>query len=247
MNDDVLTKLKAHVEKAVRPLRIGLLRKRRMREDLLAHIIEIYETETTKSDDEDNALHRTFERFGQPADIIVDLREGVSALEGVTWLIESQRFQPGDTWARLMARHLLAGCVWFVLVVPLAFQEFFQNGDVGELASGIRILGTVTGVLTIVASLLTLLSVNYSITMYSDYHTRSRMTACVTLAASLVVLPAMMLVIYWALGLGIPPEYMIIASFALTPVIPFLIVVMAKNVAGSINHEFEWAALRIDE
>jgi hypothetical protein len=45
MNDTTLTPLKVVVERAVRPVRAGARRKDRMREELLAHLVCIYDQE----------------------------------------------------------------------------------------------------------------------------------------------------------------------------------------------------------
>ena len=52
MSEDILTKLKVLVERAVRPVRASVTRKRHMREELLAHVTAIFEEEFEKSGDE---------------------------------------------------------------------------------------------------------------------------------------------------------------------------------------------------
>ena len=56
MNDSTLTELKVVVERAVRPLQASLAQKRRMREELLGHLLSTFEEEAAKVGDEQAAL-----------------------------------------------------------------------------------------------------------------------------------------------------------------------------------------------
>ena len=49
MNDVILRELKIVVERAVRPVRATIARKRRMREELLAHLMAIFEEESREA------------------------------------------------------------------------------------------------------------------------------------------------------------------------------------------------------
>jgi hypothetical protein len=55
------------VERAVRPVRAGTPRKRKMREELLAHLTAIYHEALERESDPDDALSAAAERFGHPA------------------------------------------------------------------------------------------------------------------------------------------------------------------------------------
>ena len=69
MDDIILQELKRVVEQAVRPVRATMARKRRMREELLAHLVAIFEEETGKLGDEQAALDQTKRRFGDPREL----------------------------------------------------------------------------------------------------------------------------------------------------------------------------------
>jgi hypothetical protein len=43
MNESTLTQLKIIVERAVRPVRASIARKRKMREELLAHVVGVFD------------------------------------------------------------------------------------------------------------------------------------------------------------------------------------------------------------
>ena len=59
MNESTLTQLKILVERAVRPVRASTARKRKMREELLAHVVGVFEEEAARLGGEEAALERT--------------------------------------------------------------------------------------------------------------------------------------------------------------------------------------------
>ena len=52
MNESTLTQLKIFVERVVRPVRASIRRKRKMREELLAHVTSVFAEESTTLGDE---------------------------------------------------------------------------------------------------------------------------------------------------------------------------------------------------
>ena len=78
MNDVTLKDLKIVVERAVRPVRATLARKRRMREELLAHLVSIFEEEAENLGDDRAALLAAKKRFGDPKELTGQLQETVS-------------------------------------------------------------------------------------------------------------------------------------------------------------------------
>ncbi|MEZ6072071.1 MAG: hypothetical protein R3C10_17895 [Pirellulales bacterium] len=75
--------LMIHVERAVRPVRATEDTKCRMREELFAHIEEIYHEELTRTGDANGAILRSCERFGDPAELTIQLQQTVFWLERV--------------------------------------------------------------------------------------------------------------------------------------------------------------------
>jgi len=89
MNESTLTQLKIIVERAVRPVRASTARKRKMREELLAHVSGVFEEEAKLGDDS-AALQRTALRFGNPAEVTVQLQEAVPASDGIVRRLEGR-------------------------------------------------------------------------------------------------------------------------------------------------------------
>jgi ATP-dependent Clp protease ATP-binding subunit ClpC len=69
------------VERVVRPVRTAMARKRKMREELLAHLSEIYEEEYLRWGDSDAALHEAAKRFGDPTQLSGELQDSLTSLE----------------------------------------------------------------------------------------------------------------------------------------------------------------------
>jgi len=88
--------LRKQVERAVRPVHATQQRKLRIREELLAHLIQVFMEEQTRLRDETAALAATSERFGNPVDLTAELNRSVRA-----W----QRFAAAsENWERRLEK-----------------------------------------------------------------------------------------------------------------------------------------------
>jgi hypothetical protein len=101
MNESTLTQLKVIVERAVRPVRASTSRKRKMREELLAHVSGVFEEESARLGDGRAALERTAQRFGNPADLTGQLQESVPLSDGIRLFWEGR---PGESTMRTAFR-----------------------------------------------------------------------------------------------------------------------------------------------
>jgi hypothetical protein len=101
MNESTLTQLKIIVERAVRPLRASFARKRKVREELLAHVSSVFEEELARLGDERLAVERTAGRFGQPAELTEQLQAAVPASDAIDRLLSGQ---PGESTLRAATR-----------------------------------------------------------------------------------------------------------------------------------------------
>jgi hypothetical protein len=118
MNETTLTELKILVERAVRPVRASTSRKRKMREELLAHVTAVFEEEAGRLGDKRAALERTGQRFGNPADLACDLQKSVPARDAIDAFVDRLRFRPGESTLRRALRHAgLVGLLTFALVL----------------------------------------------------------------------------------------------------------------------------------
>ncbi len=129
MNDITLTQLKIIVERAVRPVRARSSRLRRMREDLLAHAVAVFEEEFEQWHDEQAAARRVEQRMGDANVLSRRLQESVPVTELLTWRFEHLlRMRHGERPIRRAARHgllmfLTLGTVLLVIVVPILVAQ----------------------------------------------------------------------------------------------------------------------------
>jgi hypothetical protein len=104
MNESTLTQLKILVERAVRPVQASFARKRKMREELLAHVVGVFEEESARLRDEQAALARTQERFGQAAELTGQLQASVPPGDRFERSVENFLGGSGHSALRLAAR-----------------------------------------------------------------------------------------------------------------------------------------------
>jgi hypothetical protein len=108
MNDSALSELKAIVEQAVRPVRATFNRKRRMREELLAHLTSIFGEESERSGGEQAALRQAKQRFGDPNELTCELQQAVPRWDRLRSLLEQMGYQSSESAWHLAAKHFLA-------------------------------------------------------------------------------------------------------------------------------------------
>lgn len=94
MNDSTLTGLKTIVERAVRPVEASMARKRKMREELLAHVSGVFEEESAKLGDDHAALEQTALRFGNPTEVTIQLQASVPAGDNIRRIWEGRPAEP---------------------------------------------------------------------------------------------------------------------------------------------------------
>ena len=115
MNESTLTRLKIIVERAVRPVRASTSRKGKMREELLAHVVGVFEEESAKLGDDRAALERTALRFGNPGEVTRQLQESVPARDAVRRYWEGRPGEPA--WRTAIRVAWVSGT--FALVVAV--------------------------------------------------------------------------------------------------------------------------------
>jgi len=76
------------VERAVRPVRATVARKRKMREELLAHLTEIYDEERVRLNNPDKAIEEAARRFGDPAELARELQSAVPIRDRISYQLD---------------------------------------------------------------------------------------------------------------------------------------------------------------
>jgi hypothetical protein len=129
MNESTLTRLKVIVERVVRPVRASTLRKRQMREELLAHVVGVFEEEAARLGDDGAALERTALRFGNPAELAGQLQESVPARDAVRRYWEGRPGEPA--WRTAIRFAWVSGTFALVVAVSILAVASFTVMSVG--------------------------------------------------------------------------------------------------------------------
>ena len=104
MNQAILDDLTAYVLQAVGPLSGSRSRKQQMQEELLAHLLSLYDEELVSLQDEQAAAVRAKQRFGRVDHLCSELQAAVPLLERLVFVVYGK--------GNLMKRWLwIIGCV----------------------------------------------------------------------------------------------------------------------------------------
>jgi hypothetical protein len=156
MNDSTQGQLKIVVERAVRPVRASMSGKRKMREELLAHVSAVFEEEAARLDNEQAALERTAQRFGNPAELTGQLQVSVPTSDFLLRFLEGVCLRTDESTLRRAVRFAVVTffvCAvfflpvffvlrrmsgWpFILAVPLTVFYFVSLTDWMQQALGL--------------------------------------------------------------------------------------------------------------
>ena len=132
MNDATLKELKIVVEQAVRPVRATMARKRGMREELLAHLVSVFEEEAERLGDEQAALEHATQRFGDPGELTTQLQQAVPRWDRCRSIVENMGYQASESAWHLAAKHFLVMLLIYSLWLPtwlLAFERLRNLGS----------------------------------------------------------------------------------------------------------------------
>ena len=151
MNESTLTQLKIIVERAVRPVRASTARKRKMREELLAHVVGVFEEEWAKSREERAAVERTALRFGNSTEVTRQLQESVPARDAVRRYWEGRPGEPA--WRTAIRVAWVSGTLALVVAVFVLAPRIVGSVIVGSFGAWPResLIQSVCAVLTIPA------------------------------------------------------------------------------------------------
>jgi hypothetical protein len=240
MNPSTLTRLKVLVERAVRPVRASMPCKRKMREELLAHVVAVFEEEMTKLGDERAALERTAERFGNPTELTGQLQAAVPAGDVLTGYLDRLWFLPGESAWRLAARRtlLLAGA--FLTLFLLAVWWSWGNDWPAEVWP---LLARVLLGVTILEFGFTYLAEGMRRALYGPQGRFGPRSLLVAVATSLLVPVAVCVLDAGGAGWGLT-DVLSILFVACASV--WALVALAGENAERVRYHQEWAGLIID-
>jgi hypothetical protein len=121
MNDTTLTQLKIIVERAVRPVRASTSCRRKMREELLAHVSAVFDEEEAKLGEGQATLARTQERLGHTAELTDQLQASVPRSDWFGRFVEYFEVRPDESTLRRATTHALITFSLFGAAILPAF------------------------------------------------------------------------------------------------------------------------------
>lgn len=123
------------VERAVRPVRTTTAHKRKMREELLAHLTAVYDEEFARSKDPATALQEAQKRFGEPPQLARELDAAVPVSERIGYHFERWfGWRAPESAARYMLRQAkLSFCLLAIACAAIAAGTVLLAGWNGQI------------------------------------------------------------------------------------------------------------------
>jgi hypothetical protein len=248
MNDAVLQELKRVVERAVRPVVATMARKRRMREELLAHLTAIFEEESEKLGNEQAALDQAKRRFGNPRQLAGQLQETVSRWDRFVRLGDVGQRCPGESLWRFAGRITMLGIMMFVPATLFLLPVMYMCGGQNELAMRAYCVVCLCILNILLALGVILLTDGMYRALYRGQSGRDWRLATIYALASLMFFPLLAFLWYLSLTGDLVTSLAYLRSACLfAPLTPMLFALLARQAAESLRHYEEWASLKVDE
>ena len=133
MNDFTLRALELHVDEAIASVPANASRKRRMREEMLAHLLDLFDQEHARLGDDTQALEAAVHRFGGLAELRSELHDSVPYGERLVFHILGKK--ENIMWRLFMIAGCVAVLVGLGFIMPAVAQLLRDAGwvEAGEL------------------------------------------------------------------------------------------------------------------
>jgi ATP-dependent Clp protease ATP-binding subunit ClpC len=162
------------VERAVRPLRISTPRKRKIREELFAHLSAIYEEELERAGNPKVALEAAINRFGEPDQLVRELQSALPFHERLSYFIERWfAWRAPESLARYAFRQArLTFCVLAVILPFVVVGIYLAYGGVEPVRRLARMFATAVLILPLAHFAITLLCFKVRDAMWGVFGSR---------------------------------------------------------------------------
>ncbi len=249
MNEVTLTELKIVVERALRPIRATMTRKRKMREELLAHLVAIFEEEAEKLGDEQTALEQAKQRFGDPRELTRQLQETVPRTDRFCHALDDGlRSQSGESMLQHAARVASLQFISMGLMMMLVLLVLLLRGRLYELRFVEFALLVAAVILCGGTFAIILLAQGMQKSLFHGSSTRSLPLAVVYGIFSVFVAPIGGLLLSWAATGDIAMGYAhfrFLCWFGI--LVPFLLIAGIRQMTNEARYKDEWANLKLEE
>lgn len=181
------------VERIVRPVRASIVRKRKMREELLTHLTAIYEKELARRSEPAAAVREAVRRFGAPAELTAELQSTVPVRERIGYRMDRWfGWRAPETAARWMLR--AAGQSFLAMAVTVLVSTVVSSIAIGwswRLFIALRTISAVAIVLPVDVFLLGLLYFKIRDAMFGVFGSRKSMSTVLLYAVLFALVIAM--------------------------------------------------------
>lgn len=248
MNDEIMTRLKILVETAVRPVRASRLRKRRMREELFAHVVATFEEEMPRLDDESRAIAQTERRFGDPQGLAFRLQESIPRRDWLTRLREMGHFRPRESLLHRAITYVLLNFIPYVGAMMLFGSLSVIRGRLLEFRIASYTLFVMLVLMTGILFVFSLFVDRIYQALYERRSERSLPRAIICALASVPVFPVFILAFYWVLTGGVALTHFQLSLTCLGGLLtPAILIFAARETARDVQLDEKWTSLYIDE
>lgn len=243
------TALKVIVERAARPVQATHERKKRMREELLSHVTEVFEEELAVSSNEAAAVAAAERRFGDPMVVAAELQRTVPVYDRPLFAIERITAErPGESvlrrafrWAAFVGMANAVSIGLFALPVSLASD--LQTDQLSVALWLLLAIACASFCLTFVFVLLANLLAKYFFEAKSRSIAFAGLSALLSMIVPCVVAVAIYLFFSGDLQTSVD---MLSVSAAWLPVIPILLFVATGKFCQERAYRREWALLPLN-
>jgi hypothetical protein len=243
MNDTTLMGLKVLVERAVRPVRASFARKNRMRQELLAHVSDVFEEEAAR-EGEPAALERTAQRFGDLAELTGSLQASVPASDALERFADWLWYRPGEATVWRALRHGVVVALGAVLFLGVFGWAIWSRVGGWPPEALVPLAGTVACVFCF-GFTLTFLGEGMRRALYGSAGTSWVRASLVALASAFLYLPSIALALWVQIGSRVRWTDPLILLFAMGIATGFLLVPLASALAERLRLHREWAELTL--
>jgi len=248
MTDATLQELKIVVERAVRPVRATLARKRRMREEFLGHLTAIFLEEVQRLGDETVALNRARERFGDPQELSARIQQTVPRREWFSSLVEGLLlYRQGERVLTHAARVAALMFGWFSISLVLLPFILLSRGRAQEIVAMECFFFWESVIFAGLFFVMTLLGHGVRGSLFRDASVRRLPLAVLYSLLSAFVVPVAGFALIWAPtgDLALASAYAAFVGW-LAPVVPVVLVAAVWEIAADARQDAPWMSLPID-
>ncbi len=249
-SDDVIIALKTIVERVVRPVVTGRERKRAMREELLAHVTDVFDLERANVSSDAAALARTRDRLGDAGPLTADLQRAVSRWGRVQGTLQRANWgfwTPAQSTARFACKQggilVVLSCLLFALM--LTIEQLKGLGDSGFALRATLIYSALTAIFM---TTFTLVDTRIGTALFGRSSERSWPLLVGFVLLAVAALPALAFFVYWTATGDVSASlgHLRFACY-FAPIGPFMFYAAGKITYDEMMYEREWAGIELDE